>query len=118
MRTASGCRASSSASFATTLAVAFWRVGRLSQTQYILRRTPERVRIMRHAHPLHGCEVHVLIEGDKRIVIQLEDGTSMRIPRAWTDADGSVPSAREITVFTSASLDQVLSLVAAFLQRA
>ena len=93
-------------------------MGRLSQTQYILRRTPERVRITRHAHPLHGRELDVLNDGDKVIVVQLGDGTSMRIPRAWTDADGSVPSARALTVFTAESLEQVLRLVEAFLQRA
>jgi len=76
------------------------------------------VRITRHAHPLHGREFDVLKDGNGCIVIQLEDGTSMRIPRAWTDADGSVDHTRELTVFTMESLEQVVSLVEAFLRHA
>ena len=76
------------------------------------------MRITRHAHPLQGRELDVLQDGNIYIVIQLEDGTSMRIPRTWTDADGSVGHTRELTVFTMESLEQVVSLVEAFLHRA
>lgn len=93
-------------------------MGQLSQTQYILRRTPERVRITRHAHPLLGREFSVLMAGNTCIAIRIDDGTSMRIPRAWTDADGSTRSeVHAPTVFTTESLRQVLELAEAFLRR-
>ena len=76
------------------------------------------MRITRHAHPLRGREFDVVIDGNKCIAIRLEDGTSMRIPRAWTDADGLVAETGELTVFTTESLRQALELTAAFLQRA
>ncbi len=93
-------------------------MGRLSQTQYILRRTPERVRITRHAHPLRGRELDVLMDGAQCLVVRLDNGTSMRIPRAWTDADGVAAEPQDLTVFTTESLRRVLDLADAFLRRA
>ena len=65
-----------------------WLGGCLSPTKYKLKRTPERVTITRCHHPLQGESFDVLMEGDERIVIRLANGTSMRILRCWTDADG------------------------------
>ena len=76
------------------------------------------MRITRHAHPLRGREFAVLKDGNAVLVIRLGDDTSMRIPRAWTDADGDgVGSGPEPTVFTTESLEQVLRLVEAVGQR-
>ena len=59
------------------------------------------------------------MDGNERIVIRLGDGTSMRIPRRWTNADGASNDGQpeRITVFNIDSLRRLLELVEAFLQR-
>ena len=42
--------------------------------------------------------------GLAQIVVRLGDGTSMRLPRAWTDADGAQPPSRSERVFSIAAL--------------
>ncbi len=44
--------------------------------------------ITRRHHPLVGQHFDVLMDGNERIVIRLNDGTSMRIPPEWTSAEG------------------------------
>jgi hypothetical protein len=75
--------------------------------------------ITRHEHPLKDQEFEVLMDGNERIVIRLEDGTSMRIPRGWTNADGTSNDGQpgRIAVFNIDSLRRLLELVEAFLQR-
>jgi hypothetical protein len=51
------------------------------------------VRVTRRHHPLEGRLVEVVTGGPTQIVVRLEDGTVMRLPRAWTDADGASPRA-------------------------
>ena len=46
--------------------------------------------IIKRHHPLVNQQFDVLIDGNERIVIRLNDGKSMRIPREWTSADGMV----------------------------
>lgn len=96
-----------------------WSWGRLSQTKYHLRRTPSRVTVIRNHHPLQGEEFEVLMEGNERIVIRVDDGTSMRIRRRWTNADGD-PTDQSLggnTVFSIDSLRRVIELVEVFAQR-
>lgn len=91
----------------------FLNMGRLSRTKYILRNTPDRVAVTRRHHPLQGQQFDVLMGGRERITIGLDNGTSMHIPRHWTDADGAQPSgacARE-RVFTTESLRGLVNLV-------
>jgi hypothetical protein len=45
--------------------------------------------------------------GPTQIVVRLDDETTMRLPRAWTDADGPPPSGPE-RVF---SVDAMLELI-------
>ena len=44
--------------------------------------------MVRRHHPLQGQRFEVLIEGKKHLAIRLQDGSSMRILRDWTDVDG------------------------------
>jgi len=45
------------------------------------------------------------------MVVRLRDGTSMRLPRAWTDADGAAPSKRSDHVFSAESLRELIEHV-------
>lgn len=55
------------------------------------------------------------------LAIRLVDGTSMRVPRQWTDADGAHSGHEEHKendfFFTVDSLRRILSLLEAFLSR-
>lgn len=87
---------------------------RRSQTGHILRRTAARVRVTRRHHPLQGEDVEVLIEGrGQHLVVQLPDGSSMRIPRAWTDADGAAEPPERITIFTVRALRELIEIAGA-----
>lgn len=66
----------------------------LSHTKYILRSTPERVKIIRAHHPLLHQEFEVLKAGQHQLVVQHFDGGSMKIARAWTNADGELAVAQ------------------------
>ena len=43
----------------------------------------------REHHPLQGQKFDVTQEEGIHVSIRLQDGTAMRIPRDWTDADGA-----------------------------
>jgi len=78
------------------------------------------VTVIRPHHPLRGEQFEVLIGGPRQIVIRLRDGSTMRIPRVWTDADGArsdSPPPSE-TVFTVEALRELLELVSALKARA
>jgi hypothetical protein len=77
------------------------------------------VTIVRQHHPLCGQQFEVLQGGNRKITIRLKDGTSMRIPRLWTDADGDPPpnDCRTEMRFTVDSLRRLLDLVEAFSRR-
>jgi hypothetical protein len=59
----------------------------------------------------------VVLSGPRIIVVRLRDGTSMRVPRAWTDADGPSVEGPE-SVFTVESLHELATLLDAFAHRA
>ena len=74
--------------------------------------------ITRPHHPLLGQVFEVLMGGNERITIRLADGTSMRVARRWTDADGVAPGDRRRDgSFTVESLRRLVALVEAFLGR-
>jgi hypothetical protein len=58
-------------------------------------------------------------EGKTKIHIRSKRGTSIRVPRSWTDADGEVQAdlLRGSGVFTIDSLLRLIELVEAFRQR-
>ena len=72
--------------------------------------------MVRRHHPLEGRRLEVLAERGKELDVRLRDGTTMRIPRRWTDADGSPgsPAASPDAVFTIDSLRTLIDLVRAF----
>jgi hypothetical protein len=65
-------------------------------------------------------EVEVLVEGrGDELTVKLADQSTMRIPRAWTDADGTVRASapQAPTVFTVHSVRELLDLVEALHRR-
>ena len=43
----------------------------------------------RRHHPLEGQTFEVLKVGKKDLLVQLRDGSTIKLPRSWTDADGA-----------------------------
>lgn len=67
--------------------------------------------VTRRYHPLHGQQLAVVSGSRKQVVVRLADGTAMRMPRSWTDADGPpAPGATE-DVFTVEALQELVELV-------
>ena len=99
-----------------TLAAKCWAGGRPSQTTHNFENTPERITITRRHHPLQGQGFSVLKGGRKVLTIRLSDGTSTRVPRDWTDADGVQAQQRASRDghFTVDSLRALLALVDVF----
>jgi len=87
--------------------------GRLSQTKYILHDTPLHVRITRRYHPLENQQVDVLSARGRCLVVKLSDGSTTRIPRVWTDADGHVPQreSAENTLYSVEGLRELMDLL-------
>jgi hypothetical protein len=69
---------------------------------------------------LLGTEVEVLVEGGgDELTVALPGGSSMRLARAWTNADGEPsPSRSQPSTFTVEALRELLELVAALRRRA
>jgi hypothetical protein len=44
-------------------------------------------------------------------VVRIADGTTMRIPRTWTDADGAPPHEPVESIFTAEAMSDLLRLV-------
>ena len=87
----------------------------LSQTKYILKNSVTHVRVTRPHHPLRGQEFEILRNGKKFVEILRSEGTSMRMPRSWTDVDGN-DSCRALdgdAIFTTQSLRDLKDLLEA-----
>ena len=67
--------------------------------------------VTRLHHPLQGQVLDVVNRGRTQIVVRLGDGTSMRLPRAWTDVDGAPSQHIAETIFTADALRALLDLV-------
>jgi Family of unknown function (DUF5372) len=102
------CHVTSSKSFAPTSAAASSPTGRPVQTQYNSCSKLAEVRIVRRHHPLEGQRVEIVMAGPEKVVARVGDGTTMRMPRAWTDIDGAQSSGVVDRVF---SLDAMLALI-------
>jgi hypothetical protein len=63
-------------------------MGRLPQTKYHLSDFPSKIAVIRRHHPLEGQALELLSVGKASVVVRQGDGSSMKIPRGWTDADG------------------------------
>ena len=87
-----------------------------SHTRYdhLLPSTPSEVRITRRHHPLQGQTFAVVRGGPRELVIRAVDGVVMRLPRAWTDADGLTSGgAGADAVFTVEAIRALVELVEA-----
>ena len=87
-------------------------------TYYYLRDTAEHVTVIRRHHPLERQSLEVL-KGGKHLIVRLRDGSTMRLLRSWSDADGpdvSQPS-QPSTVFTIDSLRGLIGLLEALRRR-
>ena len=54
----------------------------------------------------------MVTSGRTQIVVRVADGSVMRLPRAWTDADGTAPVLGGESVFTVEALRALRALVA------
>ena len=72
----------------------------------------------RRHHPLAGRLFEVVTGGPTQIVVRLDDGTSMRVPRAWTDADGTASCLGTERVFSVDAIRELIELVAVIGRRA
>jgi hypothetical protein len=63
-------------------------MGGLSQTKYYLSNFSSTTTITRRHHPLNGQVLELLSVGKTTVVVRLGDGSSMKIPRRWSDVDG------------------------------
>jgi hypothetical protein len=88
-------------------------------TKYSLSQSSPRVTITRRHHPLAGKDLEVLCGGNSYLVVRLADKSSMRLPRAWTDADGPLAEHGHMpaTRLTVTSLRELMILVTALKER-
>lgn len=64
----------------------------------------------RRHHPLEGQSLEVVRGGKSELVVRHPDSMTMRIPRAWTDADGPPPP-REKAAETQLTVDALRELM-------
>jgi len=103
-----------------TSTVAFGKAGTSSHNRYYhcTTPTPSRVTITRRHHPLQGLALEVLHTGPRELVVRAPDGFSMRLPRAWTDADGAPSRTSEPdAVFSVDAIRALLEIVEALHRR-
>jgi hypothetical protein len=80
--------------------------------------TPPTVKVTRRHHPLLGQACEVLQGGPGHLIVRVEGGAVMRLPRTWTDADGlSQGAAGTEAVFTVDAVRELSEVVEALRQR-
>jgi hypothetical protein len=85
--------------------------GKQQHTTYSRYYTPSDVTVTRRHHPLLGQRLEVAVGGASAVVVRIADGTTMRIPRTWTDADGAPPHEPVESIFTAEAMSDLLRLV-------
>ena len=75
------------------------------------------MKLTRRRHPLEGQLLDVVRGGRAQIVVRLNDGTTMRLPRSWTDIDG-VRALPVESIYTIDSLRELLEHVEVLRRRA
>ena len=95
-----------------------WREGRSFHTKYSLQDLPPRVEVSRQHHPLYGRELEVIHANKVILTIRLADGSTMKMPRAWTNAGGarSMVEPSHGSVFIEA-VRELIDLVSALRRR-
>ncbi len=114
------CDPWSSARCGTSSRVASQNLGTSSHNRYshCTTPTPSRVTLTRRHHPLQGHTFEVLQTGARQLVVRALDGVSMRLPRAWTDADGASPGNPDSeAVFSVEAIRTLLEMVEALRRR-
>jgi hypothetical protein len=76
------------------------------------------VTVTRRHHPLHGQRLEAVFAGAATVVVRLADGTTMRLPRTWTDADGAPSHDPAESVFSVDALRDLFRLLDAIGRRA
>ena len=72
----------------------------------------------RRHHPLEGQALEILKDGQTHLLLQLRDGSAIRLPRSWTDADGApAPSPLPATLVTVDSVRELITLLDALRRR-
>ncbi len=94
-------------------------MGRLSQTKYILHNIEPRIRVIRRHHPLVSQDLEVLSASKTAVVVRLLNGSSLKVPRQWTDADGAqaCPELQGESRFSIQGLREFLHLLEALRKR-
>ena len=96
-----------------TCAAGGWNMGRLSQTKYCLSDPTSTTTVVRRHHPLCGQKLELLFCGGKRTVtVRLHDGSSMKLPRRWTDLDA--PPCQELGGDSRVCLKGLCELLSVF----
>ena len=93
-------------------------MGKQQHTTYSHHFTPSEVTVTRRHHPLLGYRLEVVSGETSAIVVRIADGTTMWIPRAWTDANGAPAHEPAEAVFHIEALRDLLRLVDAIGARA
>jgi hypothetical protein len=113
-------RSSSSANYVRSSSAGFWPAGRSSHTKYFFQDLPPRVEVTRRHHPLYGQELDVLHANKVILTIRMADGSTMKMPRAWTNAGGVAAPVAEpphCGVFTIEAVRELIHLVCALRHR-
>jgi hypothetical protein len=99
--------------------VEFSRGGRSSHTKYSLQDLPPRVEVTRRHHPLYGQELEVIRANKVVLTIRLPDSSTMKMPRAWTNAAGETGVVQQSasSVFTAEGVRDLIMIVGALSQR-
>ena len=88
-------------------------MGRLSQTKYYRSDPAPTVSVIRRHHPLHGRPLELLLSGgNETVTVRLPDGSSMKLPRRWTDIDAL--SCPELAGDSQISLEGLRELLSVF----
>jgi hypothetical protein len=95
-----------------------WCGGRSSHTKYYLHDLPPRVEVTRRHHPLYGRELEVIHANKVILTIRMADSSTMRMPRAWTNASGVTGvEPLHCGVFTIEAVRELIHLVGALRHR-
>ena len=73
----------------------------------------------RRHHPLFGRELEVIHANKVRLIIRLANGSTMKMPRAWTNAGGAtgVVEPLRCSVLTIEGVRELIDLVSALQRR-
>lgn len=93
-------------------------MGSLSQTKYILHNCPPRIKVTHRHHPLVNQELEVLKADKVNLIVRMADGSALRMPRSWTNADGDRERNDSLaSLLTLETLRELMELIDALQRR-